>query len=613
MMRGGFDGGGFVAVRALCLALVLLSAVAPAVAAAPSTPLGKAGRWITDAEGRVVILHGWNMVNKLPPYHPSALGFGEDDARFLRDEGFNTIRLGIIYKGLEPEPGRYEEAYLDRIAQTVEVLRRNGLLVLLDFHQDMYNERFNGEGFPDWAVQDDGLPAEPDQGFPANNIVMPALSRAYDNFWANRPGPLGLGLQDSYAAAWRHVAERFRGDPSLVGYNLFNEPWPGTEWPACVNPDGCPRFDRDLLTPFHQRVIARIREVDQRAVVWYAPSLTFDFGADSNHGDTGDARAGFAFNLYCLATVPGLSSGPPGPGQAEGCEETESMTLENAQRQFEETGDALLMTEFAATDDQATIERVADNADRHMVGWQQWAYFNEDPCCERPQEGVIIDPGKPPSPTNVKQAKLDVSVRPYPQVVAGTPQSYGFDRQSKLFELEYSTARAGGGTLAPGLLTEVDVPPRQYPRGYRARVEGGRIVSETGARTLQIVACPGAESVSVTVTATGGTSGSEDCALERIRLTVSPARVRAGRRTSFRLVATVRSGGRSFPVTGATVRFAGATARTNSSGRATLVRSLRAGRHRATATRAGLEQGADQVVARPAQGRGPRGTPRFTG
>ena len=43
-------------------------------------------------------------------------------------------------------------------------------------------------------------------GFPANYTVMPALNRAFDHFWANDPGPGGVGLQDRYAAAWRHVA-----------------------------------------------------------------------------------------------------------------------------------------------------------------------------------------------------------------------------------------------------------------------------------------------------------------------------------------------------------------------------------------------------------------------
>jgi endoglycosylceramidase len=63
-------------------------------------PLGHAGRWITDAAGRVVILHGINMVYKRTPYAPDAIGFGDDDAAFLAHEGFDTLRLGVIYKAV---------------------------------------------------------------------------------------------------------------------------------------------------------------------------------------------------------------------------------------------------------------------------------------------------------------------------------------------------------------------------------------------------------------------------------------------------------------------------------------------------------------------------------
>ena len=120
----------------------------------------------------MVILHGLNMVYKVGSYRPADSGFGADDARWLRRNGFNTIRLGIIYKGLEPAPPTasgpsYDEAYLRSIARTEAVLAKQRIFTLLDFHQDLYNERFQGEGWPDWQVLDDGEPAEPRSAFPA--------------------------------------------------------------------------------------------------------------------------------------------------------------------------------------------------------------------------------------------------------------------------------------------------------------------------------------------------------------------------------------------------------------------------------------------------------------
>src|SRR3954453_1500800 len=146
--------------RLLAGTLLALAAAAPA-AAAPGLPLGHARRWITDARGRVGSLHGINMVNKVAPYAPDATGFGEDDARFLAREGYDTVRVGVIYKAVEPAPGVYDDAYIARIVRTVNTLGRHGIVSLVDVHQDLYNERFEGEGWPDWAVLDDDLPAEP--------------------------------------------------------------------------------------------------------------------------------------------------------------------------------------------------------------------------------------------------------------------------------------------------------------------------------------------------------------------------------------------------------------------------------------------------------------------
>src|SRR5262245_53690818 len=80
----------------------------PPAARTPPEPLGHAGRWITDATGRVLIPRGVNMVSKLPPYTPSFAGFGEDDAALLEREGFNTVRVGVIYSAVEPAPGFYD-------------------------------------------------------------------------------------------------------------------------------------------------------------------------------------------------------------------------------------------------------------------------------------------------------------------------------------------------------------------------------------------------------------------------------------------------------------------------------------------------------------------------
>jgi endoglycosylceramidase len=580
--------------RAVLLAAALSAVAAAPAAAAPTGPLSNVGRWVTDAEGRVVILHGVNMVYKRPPYAPDAIGFGDDDAAFLASEGYDTVRVGIIYKALEPQPGVYDDAYLDRIAQTVATLGRHGINSMLDFHQDMYNERFQGEGWPDWAVQDDGLPAEPKMGFSNNYLFMPALQHAFDHFWNNDPGPGGVGLQDSYAAAWRHVAERFRGNPDVLGYEVMNEPWPGSTWQTCANPAGCPVFDA-TLTAFVKRVIAAIRTADPAGLVWFEPNVIFNDGADTNLGDPGDKHVGFAFHDYCLIGGAFFKGGDPGPGQE--CDTFDDLVFANAEKYSQKTGAALLMTEFGATTDTGVLRKMADRSDLAMVGWQEWHYCGcDDPTTAGPgdTQALVLDPRKPPTGDNLDTSKLGALSRPYPQVVAGTPKAFGFDAQSKTFTLRYTTARAGGGKLAPGAETEIAVPARQYPTGYALEVRGANARYRPGDGMVRMTNCPGTTEVSVKITPGNGVS--DTCALPAgvgtrppgrgtrpaLGLTVRPRRATAGRTTRFRF--QVRG------ASGATIRFGGKRRRTDRRGKASLrVRFRHPGRRFARATARGAK------------------------
>jgi endoglycosylceramidase len=478
---------------------LLAAATASPAAGAPHPPLAPAGNWIADDAGRVVILHGFNMVYKVGSYRPEETGFGRDDARFLHRHGFNTIRLGIIYKGLEPEPPGadggpgYRRGYLRSIARTERVLAKRKIFTLLDFHQDLYNERFEGEGWPDWQTLDDGLPAEPKNGFPDNYLTMPALQRAFDHFWANDPAA-GVPLQDAYASAWRKVASRFERRPYVAGYDLLNEPWPGSAFTSCLSAAGCPAFDSGPLTRFSKRVIGAIREVDRRTLAFYEPNVLFNSAAQTSHGDTGDPRAGFSFHVYCLGAGGGFTS--------PSCAENEEQVLANADVHSERTGDPPLVTEFGASDDLVDTRQVIDLADRHMVGWQYWHYCDcDDPTTVGPGvQSVVIDPSRPPRGDNVKREKLKLLARPFPQAVAGTPTGYSFDPGTGVFELAYSTASPGGETLPRATATEVRVPKISYPGGYEVAVEDASVRSRRDAPVLRLKRDGGAERVTVTVT-----------------------------------------------------------------------------------------------------------------
>lgn len=470
------------------LASILLAGTASVSQAAAPEPVSHSGRWLTDSSGRVVIMHGFNLVAKTPPYEPAATGFGDDDAAFLAAHGFNVVRLGVIFAGLEPTPGHYNPAYLASIDGTVRTLARHGIYSLLDFHQDMYNEKYQGEGLPAWMAEDDGLSAAPRLGFPTNQLAMPALNRAYDNFWANAKGPGGTRLQDRYTEGLAHVAARFRDDPAVLGYDIFNEPWPGGSWPSCLPPFGCRGFDGGALASFTRRATRTIRAVDPRHLVFYEPNSLANEGAPTFIGSPGDSRSGESFHVYCAATV-GIPESPPVRAICDGLE---GATVKNALHQSARTGDALLLTEFGATTDTGELSSVVALADRDRLPWTEWAFCAcHDPTGSGEAEALVHDPSKPPAGSNVNAATLAELQEPYPQAIAGIPLSYGYS--AGVFKLRFTATRA---VSAP---TVVFVPRSDFPAGYRVTVSGARVVSAPGAASLLLRTLPGATTVTVRV------------------------------------------------------------------------------------------------------------------
>jgi endoglycosylceramidase len=475
------------------------SAAGTSAVVLPAAPIGHAGRWITDADGRVLVAAGVNMVNKLTPYTPAADGFDDADGAFLAANGLSAVRVGIIWKALEPSPGVFNDAYLASIESTVNMLGSHGIVSLLDFHQDMYNEKFQGEGVPDWAVDQSG-PVFPLLGFSANYFLLPALMTAYDNFWANATVD-GEGLQDWYAGAWQHVAAYFNGNPHILGYDLYNEPDPGSSIYSCLlSTDGCPSFDA-TLTSFYTKVDKAIRRVNTTALLFGEPTLLFDIGNPSSLGSTGDANSGFSFHMYCpFASVSASLD--------FACPSSDTATLSNAETVSSRTSDALLMTEFGATSDAGILGEDVAAAASAKVGWMMWAMcYCGDPTTSSSSEGLVNNLAQAPSGSNVNAGMLDALAVPHPDLVSGTPGSYAFDTSTRVFTLTYSTERADGTrAFAAGSPTSISVPAVQYAGGYRAAVTGGRVVSAGG--VLQVASCPGAASVTVTVSPGSGTSGS---------------------------------------------------------------------------------------------------------
>lgn len=220
------------AARSLVLLSVVLALSSP-TAGAPAKFITVDGDRFIDTRGQQVVLHGLNIVKKNDTWGSYAW-LDEEGYRTMQSWGVNCIRLGFTWAAIEPEPGAYSEACLQYLERHVAWAGKYGIHVVLDMHQDLYSMRFSN-GAPEWATLTDDQPHMADSKvWSEAYVTSPAVQRALDNFYANRTGPGGIGLQERYAAAWRKVASRFAGNTTVVGYDLMNEPYAGSVVPQAM-------------------------------------------------------------------------------------------------------------------------------------------------------------------------------------------------------------------------------------------------------------------------------------------------------------------------------------------------------------------------------------------
>lgn len=317
--------------------LTLAFAISLQFAAAQSQPAERQAGFVTaaglefhDAAGKPLLLHGVSIANKSQQQGYTA-GIDRSDMAAIRSWGMNCIRLAIFWDGIEPQPGKIDRAYLERVRQIVDWAKAEGLYVLVDMHQDLYSVKYS-DGAPAWATLDEGKPHVSGAVWSDSYYASEAVQSALDHFWANSPAPDGKPLQEHYAGAWRAVAEMFKDEPAVLGYDLMNEPFPGADAARTMQatmqrlaellaakkvanapdpqtlggmeatPEGrrqitkwlddielykgmlegpapiMQEFDRQRLMPMYQRVLKAIRSVDRDHLLFFEPAMSANMG-----------------------------------------------------------------------------------------------------------------------------------------------------------------------------------------------------------------------------------------------------------------------------------------------------------------------------------------------
>ena len=178
-------------------------------------------------DGKQVLFNGINVVCK-----EKAQGyfFPDLEKKFLafRNMGFNLIRFGIFWDGVEPQPGKYDMEYLAKVKEAITLAEKYGLYVMVDMHQDLFARKY-ADGAPDWATLDEGAyhPEGCTMWYDAY-LQSEAIIKAADNFWANKEAEDGIGLLEHYEKMWEQIVQYLDGCSNIIGWEPMNEPFMGS-------------------------------------------------------------------------------------------------------------------------------------------------------------------------------------------------------------------------------------------------------------------------------------------------------------------------------------------------------------------------------------------------
>jgi len=181
------------------------------------------------------------------------------------------------------------------IEDLVSDLGKRGIYTIIDSHQNLFSSDTCGQGVPpfyakglasqcaaDWKKDfiskevekceslldfsgvttdsSDLVDLDSCQSHKLNHLYSSAEVRdGFQRFYDNRDG-----LFDKYLGYWTKVAQKFRGNENVIGFDLLNEPWPATI-------ASHEEFD-STLAALYETIGETIRAVDSDKVLFFQPS-----------------------------------------------------------------------------------------------------------------------------------------------------------------------------------------------------------------------------------------------------------------------------------------------------------------------------------------------------
>lgn len=319
-----------------------------------------------------------------------------------------------------------------------------------------------------------------------------AAGIAFHHFWAN---DVQGDLQGEYDRVWGDVARSFRGNPWILGFDPFNEPFS-----TSLIRVGDEHFDAQLecfytgtarvgvashgapalRCPPHDPangVVPTVLAGDPSGLIFDEPDNYASRGFPTFIGPMNLPNLVFNVHIYCGARSP--VTGNPTNVVACAFQDARSLGKRSEDRPEmsavpEPGGPAWFVSEFGATRSPLLVASITAKMDAEQVGWAYWSWkYYGDPTGSAAESLVMAD-GR-------LRSTAYVLSRVYPQAVAGTPLRFSFSPETDVFDMAYVPNHR---IQAPTLIF---VPTQvHYRHGYCARTTGASVTSARGSDLLQV-------------------------------------------------------------------------------------------------------------------------------
>jgi endoglycosylceramidase len=220
--------------------------------------------YILDKKSRISVYRGVNVSNTAKTTTDSLPWQTKEDFAKLKTWGFNLVRYMVFWNAIEPIEGSYDTKYIQSTIERLKWLQELEIDVIIDLHQDLYTNKFGGDGFPSWTIHNTDSFT---QRSPWNmNYFEPAVIDSYNYFWGSTE------LKYKYINMLQYILTNIDSLDNVIGLDIMNEPFLGT----------IPRFEKTVLTEFYNDIQDMMNKNNFKTNLCFEPQMYTSAGIPSD-------------------------------------------------------------------------------------------------------------------------------------------------------------------------------------------------------------------------------------------------------------------------------------------------------------------------------------------